>query len=251
VLGAALMTIVTEVEPGSKPFARMRLRKRASLAAIAGPGGAQFTFDNGCSQGENGGAIEAPARAAWLQFPSADVTAFAIPCGLPSLQTTAWPSSRRCCVSRAGSSFARPPWDLPTMNSVSRDPRLPQRHFICTSGHRRGRRRPVRRDRHPSRDGTLCIRHAPGRRHRAQRRQLVHVWPDLRHQRPPASAPGGPLAARQNDARPSPCPAPQWWHLPAGPFPAGWPSPRPGPRSATVRLRRGGSARPRGRHTSR
>jgi hypothetical protein len=180
------MTIVTEVEPGSKPFARMRLRKRASLAAIAGPGGAQFTFDNGCSQGENGGAIEAPARAAWLQFPSADVTAFAIPCGLPSLQTTAWPSSRRCCVSRAGSSFARPPWDLPTMNSVSRDPRLPQRHFICTSGHRRGRRRPVRRDRHPSRDGTPCTRHAPGRlaRHRAQRRQLVHVWPDLRHQRP-------------------------------------------------------------------
>jgi hypothetical protein len=63
------------------------------------------------------------------------VTAFVASCGLPNLPTNRvaeLPQMQYLVpVCRL---TGRMMWDSPTMNSVSRDPQLPQRHFIWASG---------------------------------------------------------------------------------------------------------------------
>jgi hypothetical protein len=73
------------------------------------------------------------------------------------------------------------------MNSVSREPQLPQRHFISIRG---TWPRPAATN--AARSASFAWRHdfAPDMHpeacasHRARRRQLVRICPDLRHQRP-------------------------------------------------------------------
>ena len=92
------------------------------------------------------------------------------------LRTTARPSSRRCCVSHVGSCLpgrTSGPHCRSATSSSPADIAAAGGGPCDESGILRATAR-LAPDMHPE----ACARH------RALRRQLVHVWPDLRHQRP-------------------------------------------------------------------